>query len=141
MNYLVSMFDDEPERRPDLLSTNPAIASRTMVTGSTVSEVRKIENALRSVGKDPDTTSFTEAREIVRLLESSSQYNDRKFYRQVLIVLGIFVIGSLIGMIVLALSEKAIPGSLIALGSASIGMFAGIVVAASGRSAGPNMFP
>lgn len=129
--HLFSMLGNEPETGSDIISKDSTGSARTIATGTTISEVQKIENALSAVGKDPNTTSLSEAREIARLLESAQYHDEKKFYKLVLIVLGIFVFASIAGMVILAFSGKVIPDALIALGSAALGLFAGILVASS----------
>ena len=125
------MLGNAPETGPDVISNDSTGLAHTITTGTTISEVQKIENALRSVGKDPNTTSLSEAREIARLLESAKHHDEKKFHTRVLIVLGIFVIAAVVGMVILALYGKAIPDGLLALGSAALGLFAGILVVSS----------
>ena len=125
------MLGNIPETGSENISNDFSGTAQTITPGTSGSEVQKIEVALRSVGKDPNTTSLSEAREIARLLESAKFHDEKKFYKQVLIILGIFVIAAVVGMVILALSGKAIPDGLIALGSAALGLFAGILVASS----------
>ena len=125
------MVGNTPETGSENISNDSSGTARTITPGTSGSEVQKIEDALRSVGKDPNTTSLSEAREIARLLDNAKSHGDKKFYKQVMIVLGIFVIASVVGMVILALSGKAIPDGLIALGSAALGLFAGILIASS----------
>jgi len=123
------MTGTAPETGTDVKAGDAAGAVRTPAPATTGSEVQKIVDTLKSVGKDPNTTSLAEAQEICRLLESAKQHEDRKFFRQVLIVLGAIVLASVVGMVFLAWSGKPLPGSLTALGSAALGLFAGILVA------------
>jgi len=118
-----------PDTGTDARAGDAAGAVRTPATATTGSEVQKIVDTLKSVGRDPNTTSLAEAQEICRLLESAKYHEDKKFYRQVLIVLGAIVLVSVVGMVLLAWSGKPLPGSLTALGSAALGLFAGILVA------------
>ena len=131
--YFSTMIGNLPKTGQDTGPADSAGAALPGTTGTTVSEVHKIESLLRSVGKDPSTTSLGEAREIVQLLENARCHKEKKFYTRVLVVLGIFVIAAVAGMVILAFFGKAIPDGLIALGSAALGLFAGILVAASCR--------
>lgn len=94
----------------------------------TSSEVQKIMDTLKAVGRDPATTSLTEAQEICRLLESAKCREEKTYLRQALIILGIVIIISIVGMLVLAFSDKVLPDSLIAVAAAALGLFAGILV-------------
>ncbi|MDD1701824.1 MAG: hypothetical protein LUQ31_02440 [Methanoregula sp.] len=100
--------------------------------GATVYEVQRIEDLLRSVGKDPATTPLSEAKEIARILSCSAQTKDRNFYRWIFIILGIFVVATIIGTVILSLLDKPIPEGIVVIGSVSLGLFAGILVM-SGR--------
>lgn len=51
---------------------------------------------------------------------------DKWFYRGVLIVLGLAIIGSVAGYILLAMDDKEAPTALVALGSAAGGALAGL---------------
>jgi hypothetical protein len=126
------MLGDTPETKPDVISKDSAGAAHTITTRTTISEFQKIENALRSMGKDPATTSLSEAKEIAHLLSYSSHHVDRTFYRWIFAVLGIFVVVTVIGMVIIALSGKTIPDGLVVIGSVALGLFAGVLVT-SGR--------
>ena len=54
--------------------------------------------------------------------------NDVWIYRITTVVLGMVVLASLIGAIVLALEERTTPEMIVALGSAAIGSLAGLLV-------------
>ncbi len=103
------------------------------ISGATVSEVQRIEDFLRSMGKDPGKTSLSEAKEIAHYLSYSPHHDDRNFYRWFFVVLGIFVVVAVIGMVILTLYGKTIPDGLIVIGSVALGLFAG-VLATSGRN-------
>lgn len=53
--------------------------------------------------------------------------NDIWLYRIVVVVLGLTVVGSIVGAILLALSGLSTPEVLVALGSAAIGGLAGLL--------------
>ncbi len=54
-------------------------------------------------------------------------YNDIWLYRIVVAVLGLTVVASVVGAIVLALSGESTPEVIVALGSAAIGGLAGLL--------------
>jgi hypothetical protein len=54
-------------------------------------------------------------------------YNDVWLYRIVVAVLGLTVVGSIVGAILLALSGQSTPEVLVALGSAAIGGLGGLL--------------
>ena len=95
-------------------------------TGSTISEINRVENILRLEGRDPETTTVTEAKEVTEKYIVPAFMEDKTFYRWALLLLGIFVTLTILGICGLAYSGKTIPEGLIAIGSASIGAFAGI---------------
>lgn len=95
---------------------------------ATVSEVQKLEDLLRSMGKDPDKIPLSEAKEIARIVCCAKETQDRKFYRWVFVVLGIFVAVAIAGSLILSLLEKPVPEGMIVLGSFALGLFAGILV-------------
>lgn len=128
------MTGTAPENGTDTRAGDAAGAVRMPASATTGSEVQKIVDTLKAVGKDPSTTSLAEAQEICRLLDSSKHHEDTKFFRQVLAVLGAIVLVSVVGMVLLAMSGKILPGSLVALGSAALGLFAGILVASCRES-------
>jgi len=84
------------------------------------------------MGKDPDTTSLSEVKEIARVIIGISQHDERRFYRWFFAILGIFVVAAVIGMVILTLYNKPIPDGLIVIGSVALGLFAGVLVT-SGR--------
>jgi len=95
-------------------------------TGSTISEINRVENLLRFEGKNPDDTTLTEAKEVTEKYIVPAFMEDQTFYRWAIVLLGIFIILTISGICILAYSGKTIPEGLIAIGSASIGAFAGI---------------
>jgi hypothetical protein len=95
-------------------------------TGSTISEINRVENLLRLEGRDPETTTVTEAKEVANRYAIPAFIEDKIFYRWALLLLGIFVTLTILGICGLAYSGKIIPEGLIAIGSASIGAFVGI---------------
>jgi len=127
--YVLTMTGTIPETGTDARAGDAAGPGRMPAPATKGSEVQKIVDTLKAVGKDPNTTSLAEAQEICRLLDSSKHHENMKFFRQVMAVLGAIVLVSVIGMVLLAVSGKTLPVSLVALGSAALGLFAGILVA------------
>ncbi|MFA5332304.1 MAG: hypothetical protein WC342_07990 [Methanoregula sp.] len=121
------MADSIPPITPDYHDgNNPANTQKQSRTS--VSEVQNLEDLLRSVGKDPETTPLSEAKEIARIVCCSRETKDRNFYRWVFIILGIFVAVTIAGSLLLALLEKPVPEGMVVLGSFALGLFAGILV-------------
>lgn len=66
--------------------------------------------------------------EAVMNKNNQSQSNDKWIYRISVVVLGLVVLTSVIGTIVLSMGSRSIPDAVIALGSAAIGSLAGLLV-------------
>ncbi len=126
--YVVSMIGLPPETAPAVGETTASGTVKPSSSQMTSAEVQKIVDTLKSVGKDPATTSLAEAQEICRLLESAKSHEEKSYLKHALIILGIIVIIAVIGMIILAFSSKPVPDSLIAVGAAALGLLAGILV-------------
>ena len=60
-------------------------------------------------------------------MKSQNQEKDVWLYRMVVVILGLSVLGSLIGAILLAIKNRNPPELLVALGSAAIGGLAGLL--------------
>jgi len=60
-------------------------------------------------------------------MKSQNQEKDIWLYRMVVVILGLSVLGSLIGAILLAIKDRNPPELLVALGSAAIGGLAGLL--------------
>jgi hypothetical protein len=128
------MSNEDPQKDPQNKRFNPFSASTydnflvssSAPTGSTISEITRVEELLRLEGKDPKTTTITEAKEVAEKYVVPAYIEDRIFYRWALLLLGIFVTLTILGICGLAYSGKTIPEGLIAIGSASIGAFVGI---------------
>jgi hypothetical protein len=58
---------------------------------------------------------------------NNSSHKDRMLYRMVVAVLGLTVVTSVIGTIVLAMAGKSTPEVIVALGSAAIGGLGGLL--------------
>jgi len=58
---------------------------------------------------------------------NNSTHKDRLLYRMVVAVLGLTVVTSVIGTIVLAMAGKSTPEVIVALGSAAIGGLGGLL--------------
>jgi len=126
--YVVTMIGVSPETAPVVGETTASGTVKPSSSQMTSAEVQKIVDTLKSVGKDPATTSLAEAQEICRLLESAKSHEEKSYLKHALIILGIIVVIAVIGMIVLAFSSKPVPDSLIAVGAAALGLLAGILV-------------
>jgi hypothetical protein len=109
-----------PEEAPSARGRN--------IFGAAVSEVQRVEDLLRYLGKDPDLITLSEAKEIAHILSYSSHRDERNFYRWFFAILGIFVVVAIISMAILALNGKTIPDGLIVIGSVAMGLFAGVLV-------------
>ncbi|MES2038517.1 MAG: hypothetical protein V4495_11795 [Pseudomonadota bacterium] len=86
------------------------------------------ENQEHRIKKERGQDKVT-AKEMIPTLSEGNRpayESDRDFYRGVAVVLGIVVIGSLVGLIWLALVEKEAPQGIIALGSGALGALAGV---------------
>jgi hypothetical protein len=60
-------------------------------------------------------------------MDSHTQHKDKWLYRMVVAVLGLTVVSSVIGTIVLAMAGQSTPEVIVALGSAAIGGLAGLL--------------
>jgi hypothetical protein len=87
---------------------------------------------------DPNDPAHAIPDEIKQQLVDSAQWqmqHDATIYRGALFALGIIAVATLLGAIALAWYSKAIPESVIALGSASVGAIAGLMTPTSAASA------
>jgi hypothetical protein len=132
--HVVSMIGSTPETEQTSSvqeTSGPANAESLQMASP---DVQKIVDTLKAVGRDPATTSLAEAQEICRLLENAKYREERTYFREAIIILGIVVLVSIVGMVILAFSNKALPDSLIAVAAAALGLFAGILVASGKRN-------
>lgn len=120
------MVNDSPTG-PD--SSN--ISGPTGITGATATEVGNLERYLTKIGRDPNEVTVAEGKKIAEQNKGPAYVQDKWFYRGALLSLLAIVLFTIIGVCWVIGSGKTAPDGLIAIGSAAVGVFAGIFTTSS----------
>ena len=93
----------------------------------------KNPDRLQSIASSPDPiTEFKKVAIEAKSLTQAIYTKDKWIYRMVIITLGVLVVGTAIGAIILATQDKSAPEVLVALGSAAVGAMAGLLAPSPG---------
>jgi len=118
--------DSSTSHTPVRLSYRNLIAHDSAPSSVTISEINRVDELIELSGKDRNNILWPEVRQLVDDNYRPAFTKSVKFYFLALKFLGSFIIIALITIGILAFFEKTIPQGLIAIGSASIGVFTGI---------------
>ncbi len=113
----------------------PRLTCDSPAPSPAVTGIEHMEYLVRLIGKDPDRTSFSSAREIAGAFPLAGDRDNRAGDHLTLALLGTIVIVAIAGCIVLLLSGKDIPDGMLAIGGIATGLLAGHLVMA--KSTGP----